>query len=138
MAVDTVENTTTQANAGRSQRKRAAPNKARARKAASKRRHANLRAATEKVLRQRKRTTPRIYDWTGETRTVVPRRFARVRLPRRSDFRAISEANPLVLGAVGVGIGMILAAIVPKRISARWRARTVSGLAHTSRHGQRR
>ena len=138
MAVDTVENTTTQANAGRSQRKRASSNKSRARKGASKRRHANLRASTEKVLRQRKRTTPRAYDWTGETRTLVPGRFGRVRLPRRSDFRAIAKASPLVLGAVGLGIGMILASIVPKRISARLRTRTISGLAQTSLHGRRR
>ena len=138
MAVDTVENTATQAPAGRSQRKRALSKRARARKATSKRRHANLHASTEKVLRQRKRTAPRVYDWTGETRTLVPRRFGRVRLPRRSDFRAISKASPLVLGAVGVGIGMILASIVPKRIPARWRARTLFGLTQTSAHGRRR
>jgi hypothetical protein len=138
MAVDTVETTTTQAPGGKSQRKRASPNKARARKATSKRRHANLRASTEKVLRQRKRTASRAYDWTGETRSLVPSRFGRVRLPRRSDFRAISKASPLVLGAVGLGIGMILASIVPKRISARWRARTFSRLAQASPHGRRR
>ena len=137
MAVDTVENTATQAPAGRSQRKRAS-RKTRARKAASKRRHANLQASTEKVLRQRKRTAPRAYDWTGETRTLVPRRFGRVRLPRRSDFRAISKAGPLVLGAVGLGIGMILASIVPKRIPVRWRARALLGWAQTSAHGRRR
>jgi hypothetical protein len=138
MAVETVENTATQTPGGKSQRKRAPSRKARARKATNKRRHANLRASTEKVLRQPKRTVPKAYDWTGETRTLVPRRFGRVRLPRRSDFRAIGKASPLVLGAVGLGIGMILASIVPKRIPARWRARSLFGLTHSSAQGRRR
>jgi hypothetical protein len=138
MAVETVENTATQTAGGKLQRKRAPSKKARARKATSKRRHANLHASTEKVLRQRKRTVPRTYDWTGETRTVVPRRFGRVRLPRRSDFRAIGRGSPLVLGAVGLGIGMILASIVPKRIPVRWRVRNLFGLSHSSAQGRRR
>ena len=138
MAVETVENTATQTPGGKSQRKRAPSRKARARKATNKRRHANLRASTEKVLGLQKRTVPKAYDWTGETRTLVPRRFGRVRLPRRSDFRAIGKASPLVLGAVGLGIGMILASIVPKRIPARWRARNLFGLARSSGQGRHR
>jgi hypothetical protein len=138
MAVETVENTATQTPGGKSQRKRAPSRKVRARKATNKRRHASLHASTEKVLRQQKRTVPKAFDWTGETRTLVPRRFGRVRLPRRSDFRAIGRASPLVLGAVGLGIGMILASIVPKRIPARWRARNFFGLTQNSAQGRRR
>ncbi|MGH6875496.1 MAG: hypothetical protein ACREDW_10800 [Aestuariivirgaceae bacterium] len=136
MAVETAENTT-QATGGRSRRKRSR-SKASARKAASRRRVSNvtLRASTEKVLRQGKRAIDRAYGLSGETRTLAPWHLPRVRLPRRSDLRAITKANPLVLGAVGLGIGMILAAIVPRRISARWSAR--ASLAQTGRHGRRR
>jgi hypothetical protein len=128
MAVDTVEKTT-KATRGKSRRGRASRSKASARKAAS--RHiANLRASAEQVLRQQ--------NWTGETRIGAPRRFARIRLPRRSDFRAITKANPMALSLVGLGIGMILATIIPKRISARLRNRTVSRLAQPSEGGRRR
>lgn len=115
MAVDTVEKTT-KATGGKSRRGRASRSKANARKAASRRHIANLRASVEQVLRQQ--------NWTDEaTRIVAPRRFARIRLPRRSDFRAITKASPLILGAVGLGMGIILASIVPKRILARLRRR---------------
>ena len=132
MAVETVENTT-QATGGKSRRKRS---KAIARKAASRRRitNANLRASAEQVLREGKRAVGRAVGLTGETGSRVPRRVARVRLPRRSDFRAVTEANPLVLGAVGLGIGMILALLVPRRNSA---LRTF-GLVQTSQRAHHR
>jgi hypothetical protein len=110
MAVDTIENTT-KGTRGKSRRGRALRSKARARKAAHRRHIANLRVSAEQVLRQQ--------DWTDGT----PRRFARIRLPRRSDFHSIAKASPLILGAIGLGMGLILASIVPKRISARLRRR---------------
>jgi hypothetical protein len=92
-----------------------------------------LRAAAEHALRQGKRTIGSAHEWT-----ISPGRFARIRLPRRSDFRVIAETNPLFLGAVGLGIGIVLAAVVPGRISTRWKNRTVSGLAQTRQRGRRR
>src|SRR5687767_10243392 len=102
MALETVEVTSAEGG-GKSRRKRASRGKAAPRKTASRRRrtNVNLRSSPDQALRQGKRAIDRAYDWAGEATHMVPR-FRDLRLPRRSDFGAITEANPLLLGAVGL------------------------------------
>ena len=139
MAVEAIASTT-QATVRRARRKRTSRNnaqKAQKVQKANRPRVSYLRTAVARVLRQGKRTLDSANEWKGKTQAIMPRRFARIRLPHRSDFRAIAKTNPLVLGAVGIGIGIVLASVVPGRISARWRTRTSSG-SQARQHGRRR
>jgi len=137
MAMETVEVTPAEGSGKPRRSKRAGRAKTGSRASASRRRsrNANLRnSTTDQVVRQGKRVIDRAYDWAGEATSAVPR-FARdLRLPRRSDFGAITEANPLLLGAVGLGLGIVLASLMPNRFSARSIARFSSG----SRSGRSR
>jgi hypothetical protein len=62
----------------------------------------------------------RAYSFAEEARRAMPR-MPRVdlRLPRRSDFDALTDANPLVIGAIGLGLGMVLGTLMPQRVSGR-------------------
>ena len=137
MALETVEVTSAEGG-GKSRRKRASRGKAAPRKAASRRRrtNVNLRSSPDQALRQGKRAIDRAYDWAGEATHMVPR-FRDLRLPRRSDFGAITEANPLLLGAVGLGLGIVLASLMPNRFSARSIGRFSSGASRSARRGRR-
>jgi hypothetical protein len=137
MATETVEVTSAEGS-GKSRRKRASRGRATPRRAASRRRspNANLRSSADQALRQGKRAIDKAYDWAGEATHMVPR-FRDLRLPRRSDFGAITEANPLLLGAVGLGLGIILASLMPNRFSARSIGRFSSGASRSGRRGRR-
>jgi hypothetical protein len=137
MAMETVEVTSAEGS-GKSRRKRAARSKAAPRRATSRRRrtNANLRSSSDQSLRQGRRVVDRAYDWAEEATHMVPR-FRDLRLPRRSDFGAITEANPLLLGAVGLGLGIVLASLMPNRFSARAIGRFSSGTSRSSRRGRR-
>ena len=137
MALETVEVTSTEGS-GKSRRKRASRSKATRRRSASRRRtrNANLRSSADQPLRQGKRAVDRAYDWAGEAAHMVPR-FRDLRLPRRSDFGAITEANPLLLGAVGLGLGIVLASLMPNRFSARSIGRFSSSTSRSGRRSRR-
>ena len=137
MATETVEVTSAEGS-GKSRRKRASRGKATPRRSASRRRstNANLRSSADQALRQGKRAIDRAYDWAGEATHLVPR-FRDLRLPRRSDFSAITDANPLLLGAVGLGLGIVLASLMPNRFSARSTGRLSTGASRSGRRGRR-
>jgi hypothetical protein len=137
MAMETVEVTSAEGS-GKSRRKRVSRGKAAARRRSAGRRrsaNANLRSSSDQALRQGRRAIVRAYDWAGEATHMVPR-FRDLRLPRRSDFGAITEANPYLLGAVGLGLGIILASLMPNRFSARAIGRFSAGRSRSSRRGR--
>jgi len=137
MAMETVEVTSAEGS-GKSRRKRSSRGKATRRRASSGRRssNANLRSSSDQALRQGRRAIAKAYDWADEATHMVPR-LRDLRLPRRGDFGAIREANPLLLGAVGLGIGIVLASLMPSRFSARAIGRSSSGSSRSSRRGRR-
>jgi hypothetical protein len=135
MALETVEVTPAE---GKTRRKRAARAKASPRRSASRRRsrNVNLRMPTDQFVRQGKRAINRAYDWAGEAASAMPR-FRDLRLPRRSDFGTITEANPLLLGALGLGIGIVLGSLMPNRFSARSMTRLSAGASRAGRRSRR-
>ena len=134
MALETVDVTSAEGS-GKSRRKRASRGKTVRRRSASRRRssNANLRSSSDQALRQGRRAIDKAYEWADDASSMVPR-LRDLRLPRRSDFGAIREANPLLLGAVGLGLGIVLASLMPNRFSAR---RFSSGASRSSRRGRR-
>jgi hypothetical protein len=72
------------------------------------------------MLRQGRSVMNRAYSFAEEARRAMPR-MPRVdlRLPRRSDFDALTDANPLVIGAIGLGLGVVLGTLMPQRVSGR-------------------
>jgi hypothetical protein len=137
MAMETVDVTSTEGS-GKSRRKRASRGKTARRRSTGKRRssNANLRSSSDQALRQGRRAIDKAYDWADEASDMVPR-LRDLRLPRRSDFSAIREANPLLLGAVGLGLGIVLASLMPNRFSARAIGRFTSGSSRSSRRSRR-
>jgi len=137
MALETVDVTSAEGS-GKSRRKRSSRGKTTRGRSSGRRRgtNANLRSSSDQALRQGRRAIAKAYDWAGEATDMVPR-FRDLRLPRRSDFGAIREANPLLLGAVGLGLGIVLASLMPNRFSARAIGRFSSGSSRSSRRGRR-
>jgi hypothetical protein len=89
-------------------------------------------ATAGRMLRQGRSVINRAYSFAEEARRAMPRmprmpRVARdLRLPRRSDFDALTDANPLVIGAIGLGLGVVLGTLMPQKLSGR-----LSNFAHT-------
>lgn len=70
---------------------------------------ASRTSPTDRMLRQGRSVVNRAYSFAEEARRAMPR-MPRVdlRMPRRSDFDALTDANPLVIGAIGLGLGVVL------------------------------
>src|SRR5215216_5618907 len=56
------------------------------------------------------------YDWAGDTGRAFPRLTNQLRLPQRSDLDDL--ANPLVVGAIGLVIGVVLGTLMPQMITS--------------------
>jgi predicted lysophospholipase L1 biosynthesis ABC-type transport system permease subunit len=104
----------------RKARKSAGPKVAARRRAASR----NLQGSADRVLRQGKRAIDKAYSWAGDARSAVPRLARDLRLPRRSDFDVLTEANPMVMGAIGLGLGVVLGSLMPQKLASSRRAGT--------------
>ncbi|MGE0241814.1 MAG: hypothetical protein AB7F09_15745 [Parvibaculaceae bacterium] len=64
------------------------------------------------ALRRGRDTINRAYDWAHETAGSA--HLGNLRMPRRSDITHLAEANPLLLGAVGLGLGVAIATLFPR------------------------
>ncbi|HEY7747493.1 MAG TPA: hypothetical protein VH933_02325 [Aestuariivirgaceae bacterium] len=69
------------------------------------------------LLRERQRAINKAYEWASDATRSVPRLAKDLRLPRRSDLEALTEASPIVMGAVGLGIGLVLGSLMPSKFS---------------------
>src|SRR5437762_4061438 len=105
-----------------SARKRASKrSQARARRAAPRNRSIQNRllardyggAATD-LARRGKRLVGDAYGWVDEARNAVPRLAKGMHLPSPRAFESFVEANPVLLGAVGLGIGVVIGALLPR------------------------
>lgn len=83
------------------------------------------------ALRRGRDTIGRAYGWAYDAAEGA--HLPHLRMPRRSDIAHLTEANPLLLGAVGLGIGVALAALFPRRMSRRASGRRTNGPARPAR-----
>jgi hypothetical protein len=99
--------------------------------------------AADRMLRQGRGVMNRAYSFAEEARRAMPRmprmpRMARdLRLPRRSDFDALVDANPLVMGAIGLGLGVVLGTLMPQKFVSR-RLGSIAPLGTSGRSSSRR
>lgn len=66
------------------------------------------------ALRRGRETLGRAYGWAHEAAESA--HFGNIRMPRRSDIGHLAEANPLLLGAVGLGLGVAIGTLFPRRM----------------------
>jgi hypothetical protein len=71
------------------------------------------RAATG-LARRGKRLVDDAYGWVGDARHAVPRLTKGMHLPSPRALESFAEANPVLLGAVGLGIGVVIGALLPR------------------------
>lgn len=85
----------------------------------------NKMSRAGRVLNKGRRVLSRAYDNMPE-----------MHVPRRRDFESMMEANPLILGAVGLGLGVVIGSLLPRNtIDGGMQA---MGLSSKSRSGSRR
>lgn len=63
------------------------------------------------AMRRGRETLGRAYDWAHEA--AGSSHLPHLRMPRRADLAHLSEANPLLLGAVGLGLGVAIGTLFP-------------------------
>lgn len=100
--------------------KRKSARKTRARKVAKGRGRSSLKAQgrAERFIRQGKRVVNKAYDWAGEAGRAVPRLTKQLRLPQRSDLDDLANSSPLIIGAIGLGIGVVLGTLMPQMLDS--------------------
>lgn len=80
------------------------------------------------ALRRGRETIGRAYGWAHEAAEGT--RLGHLRMPRRSDISHLTEANPLLLGAVGLGLGVAIGTLFPRGMH-----RTTSGRTARASNG---
>ena len=58
------------------------------------------------------------YSWVGETGSTLPKHGRHVRMPVQRTILAFINEKPLIVGAVGLGLGFAMAAMLPLSHSA--------------------
>jgi hypothetical protein len=53
------------------------------------------------------------YTWVGETGNALPKTARRIGLPNQQSMQAFMDEKPLIIGAVGLGLGIALGAMLP-------------------------
>lgn len=130
---ETTTETTSPSKRRKASARKSAVRKAKSRKAAARRRTNSSRAASRsgnRVLREGRRMVSRAYSLADDARRAMPRIARDFRLPRRKDLH-LTDANPLVVGAIGLGIGVVLGSLMPSRFGS------MSGLRSASSRGRR-
>lgn len=91
------------------------------------------------ALRRGRDTMSRAYDWAHEAAGSA--HLPSLRMPRRGDLSHLTEANPLLLGAVGLGLGVAIATLFPRgrhRVAADNGSPATNGSARTVKARSRR
>ena len=58
------------------------------------------------------------YTWVGEKGSALPRNARQIGLPNQQSIQAFIDEKPLIVGAVGLGLGVALGAMIPLSHSA--------------------
>ncbi len=74
------------------------------------------------ALRRGREAIGRAYDWAHEAAEGT--RLGHLRMPHRSDIGHLNEANPLLLGAVGLGLGVAIGTLFPRGMGRRMSTKT--------------
>jgi hypothetical protein len=53
------------------------------------------------------------YTWVGETGNALPKTARRIGLPNQQTMQEFIDEKPLIIGAVGLGLGIALGAMLP-------------------------
>ena len=53
------------------------------------------------------------YTWVGETGNALPKTARRMGLPNQQTMQEFIDEKPLIVGAVGLGVGIALGAMLP-------------------------
>lgn len=59
-----------------------------------------------------KRALDGAYQWAGDASVSIPRAARNLQMPDANALRAMATGNPLILGAVGIGLGVIIGAML--------------------------
>ena len=71
------------------------------------------------------------YTWVGETGSALPKTAKRMGLPNQKSMQEFIDEKPLIIGAVGLGLGIALGAMLPM-------TRAVAPTRHRARKSARR
>ena len=66
------------------------------------------------------------YAWAGEVGGAIPRTARHMSLPNPNSLKALIEDKPLILGAAGLGIGVVLGSMLPAAFNGASAKRPVS------------
>ena len=128
MAADT-QNDTETTTAATSRKRKSAPRKrapkrrsgrtsrTRTRSASVRSRTRGYEGATTDLIRRGQRLAGDAQSWMESARGAVPRLTRNMHLPTLPSppsLETFTEASPVILGAVGLGIGMIIGALLPR------------------------
>jgi len=69
------------------------------------------------AMRRGRETISRAYGWAHDAAQGA--HLGNLRLPQRGDLSHLTQANPLLLGAVGLGLGVALGTLFPRGMSRR-------------------
>jgi hypothetical protein len=90
------------------------------------------------AMRRGRETISRAYGWAHDAAEGA--RLGNLRLPQRSDLNHLTQANPLLLGAVGLGLGVAIGTLFPRGMGrhAASRRRPANGGAAPVKSARRR
>ena len=72
-----------------------------------------LAVPMDTAMREGTRFMEKAYRWADDMGRSVPKLARGIHMPSKASFNKIAETNPMVLGAVGLGIGVALGAMLP-------------------------
>ena len=70
-------------------------------------------APMDTAMREGTRFMKKAYRWADDMGRAVPKMARGLHLPSTASLNRFAEANPIVLGAVGLGIGVAIGAMLP-------------------------
>lgn len=87
------------------------------------------------ALRRGRATLSRAYDWAHDATASASAPLHGLRLPRGRDISQLAEANPLLLGAVGLGLGVAIGTLFPHGMKRLAPARTAKAKSRSTAAG---
>ena len=66
------------------------------------------------------------YAWAGEVGGAIPKTARHMTLPNSNSLKALIEDKPLILGAAGLGIGVVLGSMLPAAFNGTSAKRPIS------------
>ena len=73
----------------------------------------NHLAPMDTAMREGTRFMKKAYRWADDMGRSVPKMARGLHMPSTASLNKFAEANPIVLGAVGLGIGVAIGAMLP-------------------------